>query len=356
MEKIIYKILKKLNSRGEAYIVGGYVRDKVLGIPSSDIDICTNLLPKDVIEILKLDKKTKDSFGCINIKTKKYNIDITTYRKECNYKNHCPKSIEYINDIKKDLQRRDFTCNQLLLDVNENIIDTYNGMEDISNKIIRCIGNTEDRLKEDPIRILRAIRLSVKYLFKIDDEIIEFINNNKKLIYSISWNRKKEELDKILSYENKLYGLELIKKLNLCDIFGIEYDKIYYCKDVLGMYAQIKYSDLYPFTKNEKNIINDIGCILDNKQIDNNTLYTYGLYINSVAGEIFGIEYKDIVKKYKSLPIKTRKDIKISLESIVKLNNNCYNNINEIYTNIENNILSGNIKNKSRDIVKFIRK
>ena len=176
------------------------------------------------------------------------------------------------------------------------------------------------------------------------------------MIYSISLNRKKEELDKILSYENKLYGLELIKKLNLCDIFGIEYDKIYYCKDVLGMYAQIKYSDLYPFTKNEKNIINDIGCILDNKQIDNNTLYTYGLYINSVAGEIFGIEYKDIVKKYKSLPIKTRKDIKISLESIVKLNNNCYNNINEIYTNIENNILSGNIKNKSRDIVKFIRK
>ena len=357
MDRTIYKILKKLNNNtNEAYIVGGYVRDKILNITSNDIDICTNMLPKDVINVLNLDKKTKDNFGSINIKTKKYNIDITTYRKEKNYKNHTPKSIEYVNDINIDLKRRDFTCNQLLLDINGNIIDNYNGINDINNKIIKCIGNTNKKLSEDPIRVLRAIRLSTIYDFNLDNEIIEFINNNKEIINKISYNRKKEELDKILSCKNKIKGLNLIKELNLCEVLGIKYDKIYYCKDLLGMYAQIEYNNLYPFTKNEKKIINDIKTILTNKKIDNNTLYKYGLYINSIVGEILNINYKDIVKKYKALPIKSRKDIKISIESIVKLNNNCYNNINEIYINIENNILNGNIKNKNKDIVKFIRK
>ena len=357
MDKIIYKILKKLNSKNsEAYVVGGYVRDKVLKIDSNDIDICTNLLPKDVIEILKLDKKTKDNFGSINIKTKKYNIDITTYRKESNYKNHQPKSIEYINDVKLDLKRRDFTCNQLLLNINNEIIDYYNGINDINNKIIRCIGNTNKKLSEDPIRILRSIRLSTIYNFKLDNEIIDFIKNNKKIIETISYTRKKEELDKILSNNNKIFGLNLIKELNLCDVLGIKYDKIYYCKDVLGMYSQIEFDSKYPLTKNEKSIIKSIKEIVKIGKIDNHTLYKYGLYINSIAGEILGIEYKEIIKMYKALPIKSRKDIKISIESIVKLNNNCYNNINQIYSNIENNILDKKIKNKNKDIVKLIRK
>mgnify|MGYP004530098757 CR=1 FL=1 len=357
MDKIIYKILKKLkNNNYEAYVVGGYVRDKVLGINTNDIDICTNALPRDVINIFKLDNKIKDSFGSINFKIKNYNIDITTYRLEKNYVNHIPKYIEYVNDIKKDLKRRDFTCNQLLLSIDDEIIDYYDGLNDINNKTIKCIGDTEKKLKEDPIRILRAIRLASIYDFSLDENIVKYINNNKNIISNISYTRKKEELDKILSNDNKMNGLKIIKELNLLDVLNIKYDKISYCKDVLGMYAQIEYSSLYSFTKNEKNIINNIRDVIKIGKIDNYALYKYGLYINNVAGEILGVDYKDVIKKYKSLPIKTRKDIKISVESIVKLNNNCYNNINEIYLNIEKNILNGSLKNKSKDIVKFIRK
>ena len=175
------------------------------------------------------------------------------------------------------------------------------------------------------------------------------------MIKDISYYRKKEELDKIFSSENKLNGLKILKDLKLLDVLDIIYNDVIATKDINGIYAQIDCKN-YPFSKETKKIIKNIREILNNKEINNYTLYKYGLYINSVAGEILGVNYKEINKMYNSLPIKTRKDIKISYKSIVKINNNCYNNINELYKEIEINILNGNIKNKVKDIVRFIRK
>ena len=357
MDKIIKNILKKLEKNGyDAYIVGGYIRDRLLEIESNDIDICTNALPKNIIDIFKLDKKTVDNYGCINIKTKKYNIDITTFRKESDYNNHYPRKTSYINDLKMDLKRRDFTCNSILMNSDEEIIDYYNGIKDINEGTLRCIGNVEKKLTEDPLRILRAIRISVIYNFSIDKEIIEFILNNKDLIRNISYTRKKEELDKILSSNNKIKGLNLIKELNLFSVLELKYDKIVSTKDILGMYAQVDFSEKYPLTKSEKNIIHSIREILNIGEINNNTLYKYGLYINTIAGEILGIDNNIVNKKYSLLPIKSREDIKINIKTLVKSNNNCYNGINEIYQNIEVNILNCKLRNRNRDIVKFLRK
>ena len=357
MDKIILKILKKLEVNGyEAFIVGGYVRDKILGINSNDIDICTNALPRDIIRIFKLDNSTKDEYGSVNIKNKKYNIDITTFRKESNYKNHSPKNLEYVNDLKTDLKRRDFTVNSIVMNSNDEIIDYYNGIKDINNKLIKCIGNTKNRLSEDPLRILRAIRLSIIYDFEMDEEIIKFIKNNKELIKEISYFRKRMELDKIFSSKNKLKGLNLIKELGLSDALGIEFKEVNDCNDILGIYSQINFDDKYQFTKSEKEIIYKVRKILNIGYIDNEILYKYGLYICSIACEILEMNYNEINKKYNNLPIKSKEDIKISVQSIVKLNNNCYNKINEIYKDLEINILNGNIKNKSRDIVKYLRK
>ena len=357
MDKIIKNILKKLNDNGyDAYIVGGYIRNYLLNINTNDIDICTNALPKDIIKLFNLNNNKQVLYGCVNIKTKKYNIDITTYRKESDYRNHSNFKSEYINDLKKDLKRRDFTCNTLLMDKDSKIYDYYNGINHINNKLLKCVGNIEEKLTNDPLRILRAIRIATLYDFKIDDDILNFITNNKSLIKEISFYRKKEELDKILSNKNSIKGLKLIKDLGLLSYLEIDYEEVKYSNDLLGMYSQINLSDNYPLTKSEKNIINNIKDILKISNINNKTLYKYGLYINMVAGEILGINNKDINKMYKNLPIKSKEDIKISVKSIVKLNNNCYNNINDIYKNIENNILENKLSNKNKDIVKFIRK
>ena len=357
MDKTIINILKKIEKNGfSAFLVGGYVRDKILGLDSSDIDICTNALPKDIKEIFKLDKLTKEDYGSINIKTKKYNIDITTFREEKNYKNHTPKTLTYVNDVKTDLKRRDFTINSILMNKDGEIIDYYNGVRDLNNKKIKCIGKVENKLSEDPLRILRAIRFSIIYDFEIDKDIIKFISSNKYLLESVSYFRKKEELDKILVCKNKIKGLETIKDLNLCSLLGIKYNDIKYTKDILGMYSQIEFDEKYPLTKSERQIIRKVREVINIGKIDNYIIYKYGLYISSIASEILNIDYKEVNRIYKSLHIKTRKDIKISAESIVKLNNNCYNRVNEIYEKLEINILNGILKNKSKDIVKFLRK
>ena len=357
MDRILKRILKRINNSGyEAYIVGGYVRDKILKNKTNDIDICTNALPKDIIRIFKLDNKKQDNYGSINIKINKYNVDITTYRKESDYINHSNLKTEYVNDLKIDLKRRDFTCNTLLMDLNGKIIDFYDGKNDIRNRIIKCVGDVKEKLTNDPLRMLRAIRFSILYDFKIDENIIDFIKNNKKLIKTISYYRKKEELDKILSNKNSIKGLEFIKELGLDKVLELDYLSVNYTKDILGMYTQIGISDNYPFTKQDKNTIKKINTIVNGKEINNLTLYENGLYLNQIAGEILEIDNNTIKKMYKKLPIKSRKDIKISLNNIVKNNNNCYNNINEIYKKIETKILNRELNNTKKEIINYLNR
>jgi len=357
MDKIIVNILKKIENNGyQAFVVGGYVRNYLSGINSYDVDICTNALPKEIINILKLDKSTIDNYGCVTLKTKKYNIDITTFRKESNYQMRKPKTITYINDLKTDLSRRDFTMNAIIMNSKEEIIDYYNGITDLENKTIKCIGKTSIKLKEDPLRILRAIRFSIIYNLELDKEIKDFIFDNYNLIKELSYYRKKEELDKIFSSKNRIKGLKILKDLNLLSVLELNYNEVKDTNDILGIYAQIEFSENYPLNKTEKDIIDKIRKVLEYGSIDNKILYRYGLYISLVCGEILGINNITINKMYKKLPIKTKKDIKISVESIVKLNNNCYNDIGNIFIDLENKILEGTLKNKSKHIVKYLRK
>ena len=267
-----------------------------------------------------------------------------------------PRTINYINDLKIDLKRRDFTINAILLNSNEEIIDYYNGIKDLENKIIKCIGNVKEKLQEDPLRILRAVRFSTIYDLNIDKEIENFILENNNIIEELSFYRKKEELDKIISSNNRIKGLNKLKELNLLNSLKIKFDCIKDTNDILGIYSQIEFSDNYPLNKNEKDIIKKIKEIINYGKIDNIVLYKYGLYVSKVAGEILGIDYIQINKMYKKLPIKFKKDIKISAESIVKLNNNCYNEIGNIFSDLEIKILNGELKNKSRDIVRYLRK
>ena len=242
------------------------------------------------------------------------------------------------------------------MDSNGNIIDLYNGCNDIKNGIIRCVGNVKKKLTEDPLRILRAIRFSIIYDFKLDDEIVKFIINNKVLLKEISYYRKRQELDKILSSSNRIKGLEFLRKLNVLDELEISFNNIKNCNDLLGMYSQINVSNKYPFNKNEIDIIKKIKDVLKINNVNNKILYKYGLYICLVAGEVIGIDSLTINNMFKKLPIKSRSDIKIDVKSIVKLNNNCYNGINEIYVDLENKILDGTLVNKSKNIVNYLRK
>ena len=140
----IKNILQKLIDNGyEAYVVGGFVRDYILGIETYDVDISTSAEPKDVKQIFELSSPSDDKYGSVSFKDKLYNYDITTFRKELNYENRRPTDFIFVDTISEDIKRRDFTINALYMDINGRIYDEFSSMEDLNNRTIRVIGNIQ---------------------------------------------------------------------------------------------------------------------------------------------------------------------------------------------------------------------
>ena len=188
------------NANYEIYLVGGYVRDSILGIESYDIDMTTSATPNVIKDILKEYSFNDEysSYGCIKLEIDKYNIEITTFRKEYDYKDYRrPNKIEFITDLKEDLKRRDFTINALCYDGN-NLIDLYNGKEDLRKGLVKAIGNPLIRFEEDALRMLRALRFCSSLGFKLDNSVINAINEKYHLVYKLNKGLRKRETEKIL--------------------------------------------------------------------------------------------------------------------------------------------------------------
>ena len=357
MDKIIKNILKKIESEGyEAYIVGGFVRDRLLKRNTYDVDICTNALPKDLC-ILFPDNSNSNTYGGFNLKIGKYNIDITTFRKELSYDKRKPVEVVYINNLEEDILRRDFTINTVCMDKSEKIIDLVNGLEDIRCKRIKMIDNIEKRLKDDPLRILRAIRFASILDFELDSNLYNIIKENINLVSTLSQIRIKEELNKILLNKNFLKGLTLLNNLGILNILEISYEKVCYVNDLCGMWAQLNFAKNYAFTKQELTNIINIRQIINEGIIDNHTLYKYGLYNSLVAAEVLNIDKKKVHKLMNKLPIKAIKDLDISGEEIIStLNISPSKEITIIKNEMIDLILDNKLINKNSELKKFITK
>lgn len=350
MEKQIKQVLDILTSNGfDAYLVGGYVRDALLGISSKDIDICTNALPKDIHNIFH---SNNSNYGSVNLKSDKYNIDITTFRMDLNYVNRRPSEVKYIDSLEEDLKRRDFKINAICMDKNSKIIDPLGGVDDLNKRIISSIGDPFTKLREDPLRILRAIRFATVLDFDISKDLLVAIKENSNLVATLSKTRIRSELDKILLSKNYQKGLDLLKEMGILDILNISFDNINYVDDIHGMWAQINAYDI-SFTNNEKSNIIKITKAVKEGEITYNTLYKYGLYVCTIAGKILNIDPKRINKLYKDMPIKNREDIHITskeIESIVGSGKI----VGESLADITDLILKGNLKNDNKTIKKYL--
>ena len=352
------EILKRIENYGyEAYVVGGYVRDYIMKYESSDVDICTNAKPKDLIKIFDNVELPKEKYGAVTIKHKNIRYEITTFRKELKYENRRPVEIEYTDELIEDIERRDFTINSLCMDSSGNIIDLFGGIKDIDKKIIRSLGDANKKFFEDPLRILRAIRFATVLNFKLDKNVLDGIRKNACYLKNISYDRKKLELNKIFASKNVKYGLKLINSLNLGEYLDLNLNKIKFTSDILGVWAQLDVIGKYPFTKIEKESIINILKIVENKTIGKYEIYKYGLYNTSIAAEILGINKNIIVRLDRILPIHSKNEINITSEEIIKLLNKEPGTwLSRLYEDLEVKIVNLKLKNDKDKLKEYILK
>lgn len=194
------RIIHTLQEAGhEAYIVGGCVRDAILGKEPGDWDITTSAKPEEVKALFRRTIDTGIEHGTVTVMFDKEGYEITTYRVDGKYEDHRrPTSVTFTASLIEDMKRRDFTINAMAYNETEGVIDHFDGMGDLKRKMIRCVGEPKERFDEDALRILRALRFSAQLDFSIDEKTKEAIRNQAVYLKDISAERIHVELTKLL--------------------------------------------------------------------------------------------------------------------------------------------------------------
>lgn len=243
--KEIKEIADALEKNGyEAYLVGGCVRDMILGNQQKDWDIATNAHPKNV-QVLFPDSVYENEFGTVGVKTRSEDpivkvVEVTTFRIESSYsdKRH-PDEVKFAKTIEEDLSRRDFTINAMAISLTHNkqlktnkkeknvvgrtlsvdgfLIDPYEGEDDLEKKIVRTVGDPYERFNEDALRMLRAVRFSAQLGFTIEEKTKKAIKENANLLKHIAKERIRDEFQKLIMTPRAADGVFLMRELDILD-------------------------------------------------------------------------------------------------------------------------------------------
>ncbi len=207
----------------KAYLVGGAVRDALLGKEVSDWDVTTNAKPDEVMKIFKKVIPTGIEHGTVTVHFMKKEIEVTTFRTESDYSDgRHPDKVEYCGHIEEDLSRRDFTINAIAASLKDGtLVDPYGGQDDLKKKIIRTVGKPHERFMEDGLRPVRALRFASKLEFSIEKDTYSeiFEKEVKKKIASISLERFRDEFVKMMSSRLPSLGLKLMEETGILNLF-----------------------------------------------------------------------------------------------------------------------------------------
>lgn len=216
----VLSIVQTLTKAGhQAYIVGGSVRDILIGLTPKDWDITTDALP-DTIQKLFPDSAYENDFGTVAVKVRFEDhveiVEVTTFRTEGNYQdNRHPDSVEFVTDVTKDLARRDFTVNAMAMDLAGKIIDPFNGQQDLTQKLLRTVGSPEERFEEDALRLMRAVRFAMQLDFTIETQTLEAMKNLSSTLENIALERINIELTKMMMTPRAMQGFILLEEVGL---------------------------------------------------------------------------------------------------------------------------------------------
>jgi len=212
----VRKIIKSLEQHGhDAYIVGGCVRDSILGVKPKDWDITTSARPDDIVKIFPKTIETGIKHGTVTVLINRRGYEVTTYRIDGEYlDNRRPEQVTFTSDIIEDLSRRDFTVNAIAYNPKSGFVDPFDGQVDINRRLIRCVGIPEHRFGEDALRMLRAVRFAGQLGFEVDESALQSIKALAPNLANISAERVREELAKLLCSPN-VQAIKLLETTGL---------------------------------------------------------------------------------------------------------------------------------------------
>lgn len=343
-------VLRTLEDAGfEAYFVGGSVRDVLLHRHVHDVDITTSAYPEEVKELFDKSIDTGIKHGTVTVLYGGESYEITTFRTESGYQDfRRPDHVTFVQNLDEDLKRRDFTINALAMDMHGDIVDLFNGIEDLKNHIIRAVGNPEKRFHEDALRMMRAVRFMSQLEFKLEEKTEQAIKDNHELLKKISVERIREEFVKmgLGPFSRQAFQIFLDTQLSedVPDFAGK--------KDLLQVYPQLKFSPTMEtslwaviiillkvsnenigkfmrdwknsnaMTENVEQIIKMFDLIADHVPTDYE-LFEAGedIIINTIdVADILGqpVSSEALVDRYLALPIKTPSELAVDGRFLIK--------------------------------------
>ena len=371
------KVLNVFNDNGyEAYIVGGFVRDYLLGVESHDIDITTNCPYELILTLFKSGFKKSDKYKTAVVRMNGFEYEVTPYRAEEGYTDHRHPDVKVASSLIEDLKRRDFTINAMCLDKDLKVIDLVGGEKDLKKKIIRTVGKPNERFFEDALRMFRAFRFASRLNFKIERKTLKAINKNSYLSAKISKERIYDELSKSLNTEHFKSNLKIMLKSglyepypeieNALNILSLNYNKINIVELLsLASYISLHQNEELLLSKKEQILIKK-SCeymkLIENKKINKIDLLDLDIDALKVSYKIARIlllstvKYDSLIKIYEELPIKSRKEYDLNGSIILKVFNLKPSPIVKEYLDIGlDGVVNKGIENNKYKITEYIK-
>jgi tRNA nucleotidyltransferase (CCA-adding enzyme) len=319
----VLKVIKTLKQGGfSSYLVGGCTRDLIMKIQPKDWDIATNAIPEKIISLFP---KTfyNNTFGTVTVVSQEtpdpdtLKIEITPFRSESSYTDkRRPDQVIFGVSISEDLSRRDFTINAIAYDPDSNlVIDPHKGQDDIKDKIVRAVGNPDERFSEDPLRMIRAVRIATELMFQVEQNTEKTIKNKVSLIDHVSRERVRDEITRIINSKNPYIGLEKLRETGilekiipeLCETFHVKQNgahKYDVWEHILRALQHSADKD-YPFHVKLASLFHDIGKPRTRRFDRAKKDYTF--YGHEVVGERISRDIMDRLRFSRETSEKVRK-------------------------------------------------
>lgn len=381
-------IIHTLQQAGhEAYFVGGAVRDMILQRKVGDVDIATSARPDDVMSLFPKTIHVGIEHGTVVVLHEGEQYEVTTFRSEGEYADfRRPTSVQFISSLVEDLKRRDFTINAMAMNEKGEIIDPFNGREDLRNQLIRTVGNPEERFHEDALRMMRAVRFVSQLAFSISDKTKRAISEHGNLLKHVSVERITIEFEKLLLGKRPSLALALIADTKLYEhLPGLDIGEEAFrrlCKydwmmleDISECWTLLLYLlgvDLNPFlrkwklaNRQIKSVKLQLGGLEDvlKNGWSKETMYKLGeessLRVNRILQLVRSTNYLHttlLVSRYRELPIHSMKELAITGQDVMTwLNRKGGPWLSALLQTIEMKVLNGEIKNSKASIKEWIQ-